>query len=101
MWLGEHCCVHLSHICGANFLKGSGCLGPRGRGRSNPTPPRGNQEEGGHLTLGPDVPEGARPRGRFHLPQASGRNTPGPISPTYSMLTEQTQSIVWSNKSSM
>nr|BAD13216.1 hypothetical protein [Oryza sativa Japonica Group] len=40
--------------------KGSGHLGPRGRGRSNPTPPRGDQEEGGHLTLGPDVPEGKR-----------------------------------------
>ncbi|BAD61071.1 hypothetical protein [Oryza sativa Japonica Group] len=44
-----------------DFLKGSGCLGPRGRGKRNPTPPLGgNQEEGGHLTLGPDVPEELR-----------------------------------------
>jgi hypothetical protein len=54
-----------------------------GAGASATRPPLGgNQEEGGHLTLGPDVPEGARPRGRLRLPQASGHDTPGPISPT-------------------
>src|SRR5512140_1648016 len=46
MLLGEHSCAHLSHICGADVLKGSGCLGPRGRGKRNPTPPRGNSEGG-------------------------------------------------------
>nr|BAD46010.1 hypothetical protein [Oryza sativa Japonica Group]BAD46287.1 hypothetical protein [Oryza sativa Japonica Group] len=64
--------------------QGVGAPRPSGLGQEQPDPPPlgENQEEGGHLTLGPDVPEGARPRGRFNLPQASGRNTPGPISPT-------------------
>nr|AAR89031.1 putative transposase [Oryza sativa Japonica Group] len=60
--------------------RGASALGA-GAGVTRP-PLGGNQEEGGHLTLGPDVPEGARPHGRLCLPQASGHDTPGPISPT-------------------
>ena len=61
--------------------RGAPALGA-GASATRPPPFGGIQEEGGHLTLGPDVPEGARPRGRLCLPQASGHDTPGPISPT-------------------
>jgi hypothetical protein len=65
--------------------QGVGAPRPSGPGQESPDPPsRGNQEEGRHLTLGPDVPEGARPRGRLYLPQASSHDTPGPMSPTAS-----------------
>ena len=82
MRLGEPYRVHPTYVHSANPTRGRGtsALGA-GAGATRP-PPRGNQEEGGHLTLGPDVPEGARPRGRLCLPQASGHDTPGPISPT-------------------
>ena len=82
MWLGEPRYAHLPHIRGAKPTRGRGASALGARAGATRPPPRGNQEEGGHLTLGPDVPEGARPRGRLRLPQASGHDTPGPMSPT-------------------
>ena len=63
MRLGEHSCAHLSIYVTQTSLRGRGASA-LGVGASATRPPLGgSQEEGGHLTLGPDVPEGARPRG--------------------------------------
>nr|BAD88338.1 hypothetical protein [Oryza sativa Japonica Group] len=40
--------------------RGSGRLSPRGRNGSGPTP-RGDRGRGGHVTVGPDPPEGVGP----------------------------------------
>ena len=60
MRLGEPCCAHLTHTRGVENARGQGASALGGEAGVVRPPPRGDQEVGAHITLGPDVPRGCQ-----------------------------------------